>query len=208
MKYYGITGFIFFALIIASTGFIACDDADEIDENITVVLTEEEKSHLLFMREEEKLARDVYIYLDDEYSMNIFSNISSSEQTHMDEVLNIMEVYGLEDPASNEVGVFTNETLQELYNDLIALGDKSLVDAMKVGATIEDVDIRDLDDALADTNKPDISNLFEILKCGSRNHMRAFVGQLDWNDETYTPQFITEEQYNEILNGAHESCRK
>jgi len=208
MKYFGKTGFIIFALLLVSTGFIACDDADENDPDVTISLTEDEKSNLLFMREEEKLARDVYIYLDEKYSMNIFSNISASEQVHMDEVLVIMDQYGIEDPTSNEMGVFNDQTLQELYNDLIDLGNKSLVDALNVGATIEDVDIRDLNDALAASDKADIIDLFELLKCGSRNHMRAFVGQLDSMDETYTPQFITTELYNEILNGSHESCRK
>ena len=206
MRYLGITGFMIFALIMVSTGFIACDDGDEIDEIVTFQLTEDEKSYLLFMREEEKLARDVYVYLNDRYSINVFSNISSSEQTHMNLVLDILKEYGIEDPAPNEPGVFNDESLQELYNDLIAQGSKSLVDALKVGATIEDVDIRDLGEALAATTKPDLIDLYEQLKCGSGNHMRAFVSQLDVMDETYTPQFITEELYNETLNGAHENC--
>ena len=207
MKYFGMTSFILFTLFIVSTGYIACEDSTDIDDtNSTLVLTEQEQSDLLFMREEEKLARDVYIYFDELYSINIFGNISSSEQTHMDAVLVLIEKYGLEDPASKEIGIFNNKALQELYDDLISQGKKSLEDALRVGATIEDVDIRDLDEAIAGTNKSDIIEMYERLNCGSRNHMRAFSGQLESRDEAYSPQFISVEQYNEIINGAHEHC--
>ncbi|MCL4170722.1 UNVERIFIED_CONTAM: hypothetical protein GTU68_045857 [Idotea baltica] len=160
------------------------------------------------MREEEKLARDVYLYFYDKYELNIFNNIAASEQKHMDAVGTIMEKYGVEDPASNESGVFTNTTLQQLYDDLIAQGDASLVEALKVGATIEDVDIRDLDDAMSGTTKTDLIDMYEMLECGSRNHMRAFTQQLNSRSETYTPQFITQAQYDEVINGAHEHCGK
>ena len=171
-----------------------------------VSLTEDEKTNLLFMREEEKLARDVYLYFYDKYELKMFNNIASSEQAHMNAVLTIMEKYGVEDPTSSELGVFTNTDLQQMYDDLIAQGDASLVDALTVGATIEDVDIRDLENAINATSKTDIINMYEMLDCGSRNHMRAFTNQLNSQGESYTPQFITQEKYNEILNGEHQHC--
>lgn len=203
MKNLRISNLLLSALFILMAGFISCDDSDD---NVILSLGENEKADLIFMREEEKLARDVYLYFSEKYDLNIFKNISSSEQTHMDAVLGIMEVYGVEDPASNEMGVFTNADLQQLYNNLIAQGDASLVAALTVGATIEDVDILDLDNAIDATSKADIIDVYEMLACGSRNHMRGFSSQLDVQGETYTPQFITQEMYDDILSGGHENC--
>lgn len=93
-------------------------------------LSNDELTSLSFMREEEKLARDVYITLYSKWSVNIFNNISSSEQTHMDAVLLLLKKYNLTDPVgSTAVGVFNNATLQNLYNQLVAQGNNSVLDA-------------------------------------------------------------------------------
>ena len=205
MKDLRISNLLLFALFFVTVGITSCDKT-EIDEMTT--LTEDEELNLLFMREEEKLARDVYLYFYDKYGSNIFSNIASSEQSHMDAVLTIMEKYGVEDPSSSELGIFSNTELQQLHDDLIVQGNASLKDALTVGVTIEDVDIRDLDNALDAASKTDIVNMYEMLKCGSRNHMRGFINQLNVNGATYSPQYISQEQYDGIINGEHEQCGK
>jgi len=201
--------FLPLVLILALTQ-VSCsrDDDDPIitDPVPTTTLSQEEKDDLLFMREEEKLARDVYLHNFDLYGMKIFQNISNSEQTHMDRLLDLIVAYNLTDPASLEIGVFNNADLQSLYNDLITKSNLSLLDALEVGATIEDVDIRDLDESIAKTDKVDIILTYENLNCGSRNHMRAFIGQIESAGGSYTPQFITVEKFNEILNADHEKC--
>jgi len=207
MKNFGTLSFLLFALLFVTAGMSSCDKSnDNISPENVITLTDLEATHLQFMREEEKLARDVYLYFYDKYELNLFNNIASSEQKHMDAVGVILEKYGVEDPASNESGVFTNTTLQQLYDDLMAQGDASLVEALKVGATIEDVDIRDLSDALSGTTKTDLIEMYGMLECGSRNHMRAFSQQLKSRGETYVPQFITQTQYDEVINGVHEHC--
>ncbi len=174
--------------------------------NPSATINETEINLLKHMREEEKLARDVYIELYDIYGLNIFNNISRSEQMHMNTILCLLEFYDIEDPASETHGVFENTTLQNLYDDLIIQGNISLTEALKVGATIEDVDIYDLIEFAEDTENPAIISIFDNLTCGSRNHMRAFISRLTNSGETYTPQFITEVLYNIIINGGHESC--
>ncbi len=112
-------------------------------------LTSDESAALLYMREEEKLAHDVYVTLFAQWNLPTFQNISRSEQTHTDAVKTLIDRYGLQDPASSSVGVFTNPDLQALYNDLVARGSQSLAEALKVGAAIEEIDIRDLRKRLA-----------------------------------------------------------
>lgn len=172
-------------------------------KNDLLVLTDQEKSDLLFLREEEKLAHDVYVFAYEKYGLTIFNNISGSEQTHMTQVLNLINTYGLNDPVDhNGPGQFVNPDLQKLYVDLTTKASISLNDALQAGALIEDLDISDIKNFKNRTSRPDLLNLYDKLTCGSRNHLRAFSGQLD----NYTPSYLTLEEYNEILNGAHEHC--
>ncbi len=169
-------------------------------------ITPEETEMLLYMREEEKLARDVYTTLYDQYGVPVFNNISKSEQVHMDRVLCLLNYYNIEDPATEEIGVFTNGDLQELYNSLVELGSSSYVNALTVGATIEDVDIYDLAESLEQTSNEAIITIFEHLKCASGNHLRAFTRLLTKNGSEYTPQYISQEEYDEIISGPAGPC--
>lgn len=167
----------------------------------TTTLTAEEVEDLLHMREEEKLARDVYITLYDMYKIQVFSNISKSEQTHMNAVKTLIDKYQLKDPVTDDgIGKFSNPKFTELYNTLIERGKKSVVDAITVGALIEDLDIKDLQEALKRTDKSDIKLVYENLMKGSKNHIRAFIRQLQRYGETYTPTYITKEELEAILS--------
>ena len=158
------------------------------------------------MREEEKLARDVYLYLYDVWGTNIFTNISDAEQTHMDAVLRLIQKYDLADPAQSTLpGIFTDPMLQGLYDSLTAQGSASLIDAYLVGATIEDLDIYDLQRLLLLIDNEDITVVFDNLEKGSRNHMRAFSARLADLNVVYTPVYISEEEYAAIINSDMET---
>ncbi len=162
-------------------------------------LTEAEAADLLFMREEEKLARDVYISMYREYGLRVFRNIPRAEQRHMDAILGLLETYGLEDPILG-FGEFANPELQELYDTLVAKGLESRLDALMVGALIEEVDMEDLVDAIERTDKADIQTVYGNLLAGSENHLRAFVRNIEaLTGETYQAQWITQEEVDEIL---------
>ena len=164
-------------------------------------LTEAEIEGILFMREEEKLARDVYLYLYEIFPLRPFLNISKSEQAHMDAIKYLIDKYELEDPVGdNPVGVFNNEELQEMYNELIETGSKSKEDALKVGALIEEVDIIDLQHELeVKAENEDVIRVYQNLCRASENHLRAFVRVLKFNNVEYTPVKLEEEAYNNIV---------
>jgi len=164
-----------------------------------IPISAEEIASLNFMREEEKLARDVYQTMADQWQMQIFANIASSEQAHMDQMKCLLDGYGLADSATNEVGVFNNEELQNLYQDLISRGTVSLNEALRVGALVEEVDIKDLDVTLNTTQIPEIRLVYENLRSGSENHLQAFVGTLAQLGETYTSQVLEQEAVETIL---------
>lgn len=168
---------------------------------ITGALTSTEAEGLAFMREEEKLARDVYLALYEKWKLPIFQNIAQSEQTHMDAVKTLLDRYGIADPAAGKsAGVFTNATLQGLYEQLIKQGSQSLADALRVGAAIEEIDIVDLQKQIAQTDKADIQQVYDNLTRGSRNHLRSFTAQLkNQTGETYVPQHLTQAEYDTII---------
>ncbi|WP_457750504.1 DUF2202 domain-containing protein, partial [Thermococcus sp.] len=138
-------------------------------------LSQDEIDGLLWMVEEEKLARDVYLTLYQEWGIQVFSNIANSEQMHMDSVLGLIEKYNLTAPETlDQVGVFTNPELQALYDQLIDMGSRSEEDALKVGALIEETDIKDLEKWINETDNEDIKAVYSNLMAGSDNHLRAF----------------------------------
>jgi len=152
-------------------------------------LSKEEISELVFMREEEKLARDVYLTLDKKYGSEVpvFSNIAKAEETHTDAIKNLLEKYNIEDPVkSDEIGVFTNPELQKLYTQLVEEGEKSLENALNVGVTIEEKDIADLEKAMNETDNSDILTVYSHLKQGSDHHDSAFKHYLEALDDNYT----------------------
>ncbi|WP_215223749.1 DUF2202 domain-containing protein [Echinicola shivajiensis] len=195
-------GLIFSVFLLTS-----CNDDKDPQPNIPETnLTEAEAKDLLYMREEEKLARDVYQYAFDKYQALIFENISNSEQTHMDAILVLLTKYNLEDPASEIAGEFDNTSLQSLYDELVSKVDVSLMEALKVGATIEDLDIYDLAEAMEQTELADILIVYGNLQCGSRNHLRSFTDVIHLGGESYSPQFISIDEYSEIISSEKELC--
>jgi hypothetical protein len=163
-------------------------------------ISAEDVEGLIFMREEEKLAHDVYITLGNLWGSNVFTNISQAEVTHTAAVGTLLTRYSIEDPMkTDEVGVVTNPIFKKLYSDLVATGSQSLIDALTVGAIIEDLDIRDLQ-RLASTT-PDIAVVYDALELGSRNHLRAFYRQLQKQGADYTPSYISQSEFDAIIAG-------
>jgi hypothetical protein len=134
------------------------------------------------MAEEEKVARDVYLYLSEYWGSRIFSNIASSEQTYMDTVEELLNTYSLPVPSTMDSrGVFENSELQELYDSLIAKGQQSLVDALEVGVLIEETDIIDLNELLEENPPSDVATAYNNLLDGSYSHLDSFNKQLSNN---------------------------
>ena len=205
------TLFSLILILIFNFIFISCEDSsiDEMDANLNnniPLITTEESNDLEFLIEEEKLARDVYLYAFNKYNFQIFKNIASSEQQHMNSVLKLMNKYNISNPSSKNEGEFSNEILQALYFSLTKKCDTSLVSALEVGNIIEDMDIFDISENEKRTEKLDILKVYSSLKCGSRNHLRNFHTQLVSNDGSYFPDYISENTFNSIINSDNERC--
>lgn len=207
------TRFAAIAIVAAmGLGLAACDPggtgsagADRSASSSTA-LSDADRAAIVQMREEEKLARDVYSALGDQWDLAIFDNIAASEQNHMDQVATLLDAYGIDDPAATTAaGEFADAELQALNDQLVAQGSRSLVDALTVGATIEDLDIADLQKFA--TTASDVQAVWDNLERGSRNHLRAFTAQLEGQGVTYSPQYIGQDEYDAIVSTATERGR-
>ena len=169
-------------------------------------LSATEIENLLFMREEEKMARDVYLTLYGVWNDEIFNNIASSEQEHMDAMKSLLDKYGLTDPVidDNDIGTFSDPVLQELYTNLVERGEKSAMEALYVGGYIEEVDMQDIQEAIDEANHADIINVYENLLKGSRNHLRAFVGKIEDEGAVYKAQVLTQDEVDDIVDSSIE----
>lgn len=155
------------------------DEAQELEQESEIATQAKNTDDLLlYLIEEEKLAHDVYTVLGETWGGNTFSNILASESTHQDQVLSLLNTYGLTDPRSAEVGVFANPDLQALYDQLIAKGTTSQTEAYKVGVLIEETDITDLTTAINSTTDATIVATLEKLRSASESHLAAFTKKL------------------------------
>ena len=211
--------------IVTTALFISCSESiNSIDEAIEIatseksmeataapgdsctfsgILTESDITGLMEMREEEKLARDVYTYLYDVHNYIVFNNISKSESAHTSAVLNLINGYGLDDPTPAEEGVYNNEVVNEMYSALTSAGTECLNRALKVGALIEETDINDLIQLIESTENDDIIRVYSHLLSASKIHMKAFTNALVRLGESYTPTVISLEEYVEIVGGTN-----
>lgn len=140
-------------------------------------VTESEAAGLLFMREEEKMARDVYASFYAKYKSPVFGNITKSENAHMLAVLRLITAFKITDNSTNNPGEYTNTHIKDLYQQLITMGNISLTDALKVGVLIEQTDISDLDKALVAVQNTSVKTVYTNIKAGSNAHLKAFI----WN---------------------------
>lgn len=153
-----------------------------------------------FMIQEEKMARDVYTAFADKYGIRIFANIAKSEQKHMDAVAALLESVDQANPVEGlKPGEFKNPDVLTLYKKLIGAGNKSLLDALKAGATIEDKDIFDLNAMIKAGAEGQVLTTLSALRSASGNHLRAFYGQIKSRGGDYEPQFLTETEFRKIV---------
>jgi len=190
----------FFAPLLLALSAAACAPADD------GVASADEAAMLPTLREEEKLAHDVYVALDAQAPQ--FANIAASEQTHTDAVRSLLERYGLADPAAGRpAGSFASPTFTALYGQLVAAGRMSTVEALRVGVEIEELDLHDLAGMQERADHADVSNTLSNLARGSRNHLRAFWSQLAAAGGTYTPRHLDEATFRAIVSSPTETGR-
>ncbi|MDD2638799.1 MAG: DUF2202 domain-containing protein [Methanothrix sp.] len=172
---------------------------DQISGTSAATLSPREEEGVLFIWEEEKVARDLYKELYRETEQSIFMDLARSEQSHMDQAKTLIDKYDLKLPVKDEPGVFSNSTLINLYKELLARGMQSQEDALKVAATFEEISIVDLERELKVADNDDMRVVFQGLLAGSRKHLRSYVMDLQDMNIEYTPQYMSPREFDEVV---------
>lgn len=165
-------------------------------------IDQKEQEGIVWMRQEEKLARDVYDSLLRKWGSHPFNHIRQSEQRHMDRMENLIAAFQLTDPVKERgdlPGKFANPLFDKLYQELVTAGSGSEAAAFEVGARIEELDIKDLNERMAQAKQKSILETYEDLKWASGNHLRAFVRNLKGAGKSYQPVFLSANEFNEII---------
>ncbi len=155
-------------------------------------LTEEQKYTIAYMWNEEKLAKDIYLAMNDVNPIQQLEKIATQAETkHQALVEELVQRYDLN--ITNLVdysggyseaelrafapGEFGIQEIKDLYDVLYERGSQSQQDALEVGCMVEVTDINDLNEDIAiaeDTNASDLVAVFNVLRDGSYNHYWAF----------------------------------
>jgi hypothetical protein len=166
-------------------------------------LEETEIRQLVFIREEEKMARDVYLVMYEKWGNPAFAKIAESEQVHMDAMANLLAFYGIDDPVmSDEIGAFIDPDIAALFSDLIFWGSESQEKALLVGGFIEEYDILDIWKAYDETDVERVKRVYQNLYEGSYNHLHAFVYNYEvlTTGTSYNPQLLSQPQYDLVMD--------
>lgn len=148
--------------------------------NRVPMLSSAERDRLMLMREEEKMAGDVYRFLAEKWHLRIFGNIAESEDRHFDAVGRLIERYKLADPTIGlGSGVYRSAVITALFQQMTAKGSLSVKDALEVGVIIEKVDIQDLVAGMLETKQSDIRQVYTNLLNASFSHLDSFETTLE-----------------------------
>jgi hypothetical protein len=158
----------------------------ELDKYPVGELTGTETADILYIAEEEKLGRDLSLMYFDIWGMKSFLNAAGSGQADLDSMEILMERYGLDDPVRDERGMFTNTSLQELYTGMVSSGSATAQDALNNSITVEEMQIKSLDDAMAATDKEDLIFVYENLRRSSENNLQDFL----WSAVNITERYM------------------
>ncbi|HOK58514.1 MAG TPA: DUF2202 domain-containing protein [Methanothrix sp.] len=167
--------------------------------NITKNVTQNDADWMLFIWKEEKAARDLYESFYERTGLTLFLDLMRSEQNHMDQIQALMKRYGMETPVL-ERGVFDNQTLQSIYNDLLSISSDD--GALRAAATFEEISILDLERAIAETGNKEIIDVYSGLLAGSRKHLRSYVRTLENRGIKYTPVYMSRSEFEGIVRAA------
>jgi hypothetical protein len=164
-------------------------------------ISSDEEKVLKYMREEEKMAHDFYYLMYEKWGLRPFYNITGAEERHIKAIKLMLDKYSIDDPVKDmSEGAFTNSNIKKLYDTFLEDGNKSVIDALKAGAEIEEVDIKDLMSSLNETNNDDLKIVYNNLMNASHNHLRAFVRNLNRRSVEYFPIHLDKNTFEEILN--------
>ncbi|NTV17903.1 MAG: DUF2202 domain-containing protein [Bacteroidales bacterium] len=164
----------------------------------TADLTADEIEFIYAVREDEKVARDLYFSFFGTFGLKPFENIGKAEDNHIKATEKLFDYYEIDYPALSENGKFENAIRQKLFDSLLLKGTPEL-EAFKVMAMLEESNIVEYGEVLKTIANPNIKIVIENLARASANHFKAAIRQITALGGTYTPALMTQEQYKAVI---------
>lgn len=165
----------------------------------TSPLTADEIEFLYAMREDEKLARDLYAYFWTRYpTAPQIQRISKAEESHIAAIETVLDYYEISYPAMSAPGVFEDSTRQALYDEL-ALKSETMLEAFQTMAFVEDRDLFAYKMVQSQITNANLSLLIENMIKASTNHLKAAIRQIFVRDGSYTSIYLSAEEYDAII---------
>jgi hypothetical protein len=172
----------------------------------TTPLDMTEQQYLLAIRTRGKLARDIFIALEEKWPLTLFLAIRRSEQISFDQIGSLLSHYGLSDPVAGLApGKFRTHDRSKFYLDQVARGSMSRADALKAGGFLEEIKIQNLDQSIQVSHQTNVTSIYQQLKRGARNNLRSFAQALEFFGETYHGQFLSELEVSSIITSPMEA---
>jgi hypothetical protein len=159
----------------AATGAGAATDTSHLQK--TTASGADPRGVLVYMREEVKLARDVYAVLSDAWRVDVFQGTAGSKQALMEDISDVLAQYGIDDPPA-AAGIFRHAELQELYAYLVDQGMRSVNDALDVTILVEQTVIADVDALINDTEQTALRAVLTRLKESSLSRLLTLTRHL------------------------------
>lgn len=191
---------------------IAIDNLSDSELALAAILTDAalteisdaEETDLLKVWQDHKISRDLYQAYYKMWGSQTFINTVSDEQHNMDVVDILLEKYQLTSP-EDVAGIFANQDAQDLYDLMLSAGSASSEESLRLGATLEDMIICELQNLLGQTDNVDIQTIYHNAIKSARNHLRLFVAQLSLAGIAYEPQYLSAEDYAAIISSSIET---
>lgn len=167
---------------------------------VTDPLTTDEIEFIYAVREDEKLAHNLYIYFVTQYpTARQLANIGNAEINHITTIERVFTYYEIDFPTLGQPGVFTDENRQAIYTRLTAQG-STLHEAYQVMAALEEENIVIYSKVASELTNPNLQLIINNLAQSSENHFKVLVNQITAWGSIYTPTLLEASQYEEILD--------
>jgi hypothetical protein len=128
----------------------------------------------------------------------IFKEILAEEKVHLVRVQRLGKKYHVEE-SQREYGEYLDQNLQNLFNGFRKRANVSEKEALLVAAEFEERDIVDLQKYFNTTDNADLIITYEFLLEEAKDHLRIIYKVLSEKGINYTPVYMHEDYFNEIV---------
>lgn len=159
----------------------------------------DDKALLLKLYSEEKMAYDLYGEFYERWQLNVFSDVQQREARHVWCVEVIMNKYSAAVSAGKKKILYHDKETEDLYNELSVKGCISDLSALEAAAYLKEKFISDLRTRALNINDGYLLKVIFLLEKAAKSHFQAFVKSIRLSGSDYTPAFLTDGEYSNIM---------